>query len=187
MRAACAPPNARFIARARSARPKHRAAAFLTPIRAAAAPDADDAAVDDAPSDPWLEDRRAYLSALTVEKGLKPLCRGYGLKLGGSKGALLERVLAHESANRSMLAPMEEVVKKATSWRNSRVVSVERPDARAEARMRERRARVDEAGGWGRSEEEDDGEDVNDDGWGSSWAKRADREEASTTESMLEL
>lgn len=187
MRAACAPPNARCIARARRARPKHRAAAFLTPIRAAAAPDADDAAVDDAPSDPWLEDRRAYLSALTVEKGLKPLCRGYGLKLGGSKGALLERVLAHESANRSMMAPMEEVVKKATSWRNSRVVSVERPDARAEARLRERRARVDEAGGWGRSEEEDDGEDVNDDGWGSSWAKRADREEASTTERMLEL
>ena len=158
-----------------------------TPAAAARArvvvPRAADADADAAaPADAWLEARRADLSALTVEKGLKPLCRGYGLKLGGSKTALLERVLAHESANRAEFAPMEAVVEKASAWRNSRVVRVDEASARAIEEANAAKAeRREKAGGWGRDEEDDYGDDVDEDrGWGSSWARREDEEESST-------
>jgi len=41
--------------------------------------------------------------------------------------------------------------------------------------------RREKAGGWGRDEEDDYGDDVDEDrGWGSSWARREDEEESST-------
>ena len=40
--------------------------------------------------------RIAELELLTVEKGLKPLLRLYGLKLGGPKPKLIQRVIAYE-------------------------------------------------------------------------------------------
>ena len=91
---------------------KKRTPAAATRARVVVPRAADADADAAAPADAWLEARRADLSALTVEKGLKPLCRVYGLKLCGSKTALLERVLAHESANRAEFAPMEAVVEK---------------------------------------------------------------------------
>jgi len=132
-------------------------------------------------ADPWLDERRSYLSTLTVEKGLKPLCRGYGLKLGGSKTALLERVLAHERDHRADIAPMEEVIARATEWRQSRVVRVDEVAVKAAAAAREaKRERAGSAGGWTR-DADDDGEDFEDDsGWGSQWARREDEEESTT-------
>ena len=132
-------------------------------------------------TDPWIEERRSYLSALTVEKGLKPLCRGYGLKLGGSKTALLERVLAHERDHRADIAPMEEVIARATEWRKSRVVRVDEEAVKTAAAAREaKRERAGSAGGWTR-DAEDDGEDFEDDsGWGSQWARYEDEEESTT-------
>ena len=132
-------------------------------------------------TDPWVEERRSYLSALTVEKGLKPLCRGYGLKLGGSKTALLERVLAHERDHRADIAPMEEVIAQATEWRKSRVVRVDEEAVKTAAAAREAKSeRAGSAGGWTR-DAEDDGEDFEDDsGWGSQWARYEDEEESTT-------
>ena len=184
---ACAPAfaPARTIARVRRVSHARRAAAAaanpsLSRARAgvfAAALDAD----ADAPSaDPWLDTRRAELAKLTVEHGLKPLCRGYGLKLGGSKTTLLERVLEYESANRAEFAPMEAVVKQASSWRKARIVQVESAEGERGGRRRDegQETRRATAGGWGRDAEDDVGEE-----WGSEWDRNdvdGDDIEAST-------
>jgi len=138
-----------------------------------------------APSaDPWLDARRLALSALTVDKGLKPLCRGYGLKLSGSKPELVERALAYESANRAEFAPMEAVVERATKWRNSRVLATERvDDGRGGSKKERSQKRERSSGGWGRSRAEDDGES-----WGSEWTRSAsDVEDEGESEDLLAL
>ena len=172
--------HARTVPRVRAVSRAVSRAAAATPTRAArvcaaTAPDAD----ADARADPWLDARRAELAALTVDKGLKPLCRGYGLKLGGSKTTLLERVLEYESANRAEFAPMEAVVKQASSWRNARIVHVETAETAGDGRdRREKAAKKNAAGGWGRDEEDDFGEE-----WGSEWDRNdvdGDDIEAST-------
>ena len=85
------------------------------------------------------------------------------MKLGGSKTALLERVLAHERDHRADIAPMEEVIAQATEWRKSRVVRVDEEAVKTAAAAREaKRERAGSAGGWTR-DAEDDGEDFEDD------------------------
>jgi N utilization substance protein A len=184
-------------ARARRGRPttgartkKVAAALFRHPLaralETAATGSADDPVAETAPGedarepeDAWTTARRAELSALTVEKGLKPLCRGYGLKLGGSKGALLERVLAHEVANKADMAPMEAVVERASAWRSTRIVAVDgEANAAVERRAKAQSERRASAGGWGRGEDEEDeeGDDRYDDAWGAEWNRTDDVE-----------
>jgi len=43
--------------------------------------------------------RRAELERLTLEKGLKPLCRDYGISATGAKSAVITRLLAHEAGD----------------------------------------------------------------------------------------
>jgi len=48
--------------------------------------------------DPAHDSRREELQRLTLDKGLKPLCRDYGLKATGTKSVLVDRILEHEFA-----------------------------------------------------------------------------------------
>ena len=69
-----------------------------------------------------VADRRAELSKMTMAQ-LKPLCKGSGLKLGGKKADLVNRLLEHEfgtTDDEADIAPNEDIVGMAKEWRRGR-------------------------------------------------------------------
>ena len=71
-----------------------------------------------------VADRRAELSKMTVAQ-LKPLCKGSGLRLGGKKSELVDRLLEHEfgtTDDEADIDPREDIVGLAKEWRAERGV-----------------------------------------------------------------
>ena len=71
-----------------------------------------------------VADRRAELSKMTMAK-LKPLCKGCGLKMGGKKGELIDRLLEHEfgtADDEADVDPRDDIVGLANEWRAGRSV-----------------------------------------------------------------
>ena len=71
-----------------------------------------------------VADRRAELSKMTMAQ-LKPLCKGSGLKLGGKKSELVDRLLEHEfgtTDDEADIDPREDIVGLAKEWRDGRGV-----------------------------------------------------------------
>ena len=69
-----------------------------------------------------VADRRAELSKMTMAQ-LKPLCKGSGLKQGGKKGELVDRLLENEfgtTDDEADIDPSEDIVGLATEWRRGR-------------------------------------------------------------------
>eukprot|EP00959_Pyramimonas_sp_CCMP1952_P467991 9492493-Pyramimonas_sp.AAC.1 len=78
--------------------------------------------------------RRQDLEKMTVDKGLKPLLRAYGLPLGGKKSILVERIIKHElgypDADEDIPENVKQNAKQAMTvmkgyraWRNSRTTT----------------------------------------------------------------
>ena len=95
---------------------RHPARAALVVVQAAAAA----AASGEFP----VADRRAELKKMTMAQ-LKPLCKGSGLKQGGKKGELVDRLLEHEfgtTDDEADIDPKEDIMGLAKEWRSGRVV-----------------------------------------------------------------
>ena len=72
-----------------------------------------------------VAERRAELQKMTTAQ-LKPMCKGSGLKVGGKKGDLIDRLLEHEfgtTDDEADVDPTADIVGLAKEWRSGRVVS----------------------------------------------------------------
>ena len=72
-----------------------------------------------------VADRRAELSGMKMAQ-LKPLCKGSGLRQGGKKSELIDRLLEHEfgtTDDEADIDPRDDIVGLANEWRSGRAVS----------------------------------------------------------------
>ena len=70
-----------------------------------------------------MADRRRELTKMTMA-GLKPLCKGAGLKQGGKKAELVDRLLELEfgtTDDEADIDPKEDIMGLAKEWRSGRV------------------------------------------------------------------